>query len=206
MFARSLPFIAGLCLAVELCAQQPTTVQLPTFQFFTITTTVSVPDQGTGSLGGQRRVSRGSTAYGPSFLPPQSGLGQGVAAGSMQIRAQIHNLAELDAATLQAASGSTPAPRAFHPPLALPSTASTPPQGSLAAAQKAREAELAADDLTAREKLALGEQAEKAGRSALARGYYQIALRYARSLQLKDQIQARLETLARTPSRVSPLR
>ena len=84
--------------------------------------------------------------------------------------------------------------------------ASTAPAGSIAAAQQAREAELAADDALAQQKLALGEQAEQAGRPALARGYYQVALRYARKAALKDQIQASLDALSRTPSRVSPLR
>ena len=45
-----------------------TTVQLPTFSFVTVTTTVSVPDGGTVLLGGIKRLSEGRTEYGVPIL------------------------------------------------------------------------------------------------------------------------------------------
>ncbi|MBL9122330.1 MAG: hypothetical protein JNG90_01770, partial [Planctomycetaceae bacterium] len=45
-----------------------TTVQLPTFSFVTVTTTVSVPDGGTVLLGGIKRLSEGRTEFGVPIL------------------------------------------------------------------------------------------------------------------------------------------
>jgi general secretion pathway protein D len=45
-----------------------TTVQLPTFSFVTVTTTVSVPDGGTVLLGGIKRLSEGRQEYGVPML------------------------------------------------------------------------------------------------------------------------------------------
>ena len=45
-----------------------TTVQLPTFSFVTVTTTVSVPDGGTVLLGGIKRLSEGRNEFGVPML------------------------------------------------------------------------------------------------------------------------------------------
>jgi general secretion pathway protein D len=43
-------------------------VQLPTFQFVSVTTTVSVPDGGTVLLGGIKRLSEGRNEFGVPLL------------------------------------------------------------------------------------------------------------------------------------------
>jgi general secretion pathway protein D len=48
--------------------QQATTVQLPSFSFLTVTTTVSVPDGGTVLLGGIKRLSEGRSEFGVPIL------------------------------------------------------------------------------------------------------------------------------------------
>jgi general secretion pathway protein D len=48
--------------------QEGTTVQLPTFNFVTVTTTVSVPDGGTVLLGGIKRLSEGRNERGVPVL------------------------------------------------------------------------------------------------------------------------------------------
>ncbi len=48
--------------------QEGTTVQLPTFNFVTVTTTVSVPDGGTVLLGGIKRLSEGRNEHGVPML------------------------------------------------------------------------------------------------------------------------------------------
>jgi hypothetical protein len=53
---------------------QNTTVQLPTFNFTTVQTTVSVPDSGTGYLGGIMRGAEGSNARGVPLLSNVPGL------------------------------------------------------------------------------------------------------------------------------------
>ena len=57
--------LVALC-AASAAAQQ--TVQLPTFNFTTVQTTVSVPDGGTGLLGGIGRASEGSVERGVPLL------------------------------------------------------------------------------------------------------------------------------------------
>jgi general secretion pathway protein D len=49
-------------------SQSGVTVQLPTFSFTTVTTTVSVPDGGTVLLGGIKRLSEGRTEFGVPIL------------------------------------------------------------------------------------------------------------------------------------------
>lgn len=49
-------------------AQSGTTVQLPSFSYVTVTTTVSVPDGGTILLGGIKRLSEGRNEYGTPIL------------------------------------------------------------------------------------------------------------------------------------------
>jgi general secretion pathway protein D len=48
--------------------REGTTVQLPTFSFVTVTTTVSVPDGGTVLLGGIKRLSEGRNEFGVPIL------------------------------------------------------------------------------------------------------------------------------------------
>ena len=50
-------------------------IQLPTFRFFTVNTTVSVPDRGTVLLGGVNRVSAGSVTRGVPILGTVPGVG-----------------------------------------------------------------------------------------------------------------------------------
>jgi general secretion pathway protein D len=52
----------------ETTTQEGVTVQLPTFSFVTVTTTVSVPDGGTVLLGGIKRLSEGRNEFGVPIL------------------------------------------------------------------------------------------------------------------------------------------
>ncbi len=53
---------------VNTTSRQGTTVQLPTYAFVTVTTTVSVPDGGTVLLGGIKRLSEGRNEFGVPIL------------------------------------------------------------------------------------------------------------------------------------------
>ncbi|QGJ70398.1 General secretion pathway protein GspD [Planctomycetales bacterium 10988] len=52
----------------QVSSRSGTTVQLPTFSFVTVTTTVSVPDGGTVLLGGIKRLNEGRNEYGVPIL------------------------------------------------------------------------------------------------------------------------------------------
>lgn len=79
-----------------------TTVQLPTFSFFTISTTVSVPDSGGAYLGGVGGGRSGSRSNGPG-LGNRAG-GSGIDAGGVYVTAQIHDLGAMDRALLAEAA------------------------------------------------------------------------------------------------------
>ena len=83
-------------------APAATTVQLPTFSFFTISTTVSVPDSGDAYLGGVGGGRSGSRSSGPG-LGNRAG-GSGIDAGGVSVAAQIHDLGAMDRALLAEAA------------------------------------------------------------------------------------------------------
>ena len=63
--------LAGLLIAAPAAAwaQVPATVQLPTYSFFSVGTSVSVPDRGSAYLGGVNRASTGSSEFGIPLRP-----------------------------------------------------------------------------------------------------------------------------------------
>ena len=81
-----------------------TSVQLPTFNFFTISTTVLVPDRGSMVIGG---VNSGSSASGQSGGPlfSQRAGGSAFGGGNVSIGVQIHDLKEMDRQMLAGAAG-----------------------------------------------------------------------------------------------------
>jgi hypothetical protein len=87
-------------------AQTPTTVQLPTFSFFTVNTTVSVPDSGGTYLGGLLHGRDSSSMRGLSPFPglASRGIASERSAGGMSIRAWIHDFRKLDDALLAEAA------------------------------------------------------------------------------------------------------
>ena len=62
------PRSCGTTRAIQHDHQTGTTVQLPTFSYVTVTTTVSVPDGGTVLLGGIKRLSEGRNEFGVPLL------------------------------------------------------------------------------------------------------------------------------------------
>ena len=104
LFAAIALFAAG---SVEAQQQVPvgqlpaTTVQLPSFSFFSVRTTVSVPDGGGAYLGG---INRGRDSSSRRGLGNRA-IGSDRNAGGVMVRAQIHDMDELDKAVLADAAG-----------------------------------------------------------------------------------------------------
>lgn len=80
-------------------------VQLPTVGTFNLSTSVSVPDTGSSSLGSSGFGRVGSTGRGP--LGVGSSYGAGFGAGGAAVHATVIDLAELDA-MIRSQSGKTP--------------------------------------------------------------------------------------------------
>ena len=96
--------LAAVSVAGSARAQQGQRIQLPTFKFFGVQTTVSVPDRGGAYMGGVRRSASGSSSHGvPGLGGPlfrNRGIGRSQSAGGVGISATIIDHAELDRAVL----------------------------------------------------------------------------------------------------------
>ena len=98
--------VISFAITIISSAQPPTTVQLPTFSFFTVNTSVSVPDSGGTYLGGLLRGRDSSTMRGLAPFPglANRGIGSERSSGGMSIRAWVHDFRKLDDALLAEAA------------------------------------------------------------------------------------------------------
>lgn len=102
VFASVVGVAVSLAIASSAAAQ---VVQLPTYNFSGVGTTVSVPDGGEILLGGIYRASEGSTSRGVPFVPFKNrGIGRSVGASTMSLRATIIDHAAMDEALLAEAA------------------------------------------------------------------------------------------------------
>lgn len=84
---------------------QAQVVQLPSYNFTTVGTTVSVPDGGAAYLGGIYRLSEGSSTRGAPLVPFKNrAIGRSASASTMSVTATIIDLAEMDEALLAEAA------------------------------------------------------------------------------------------------------
>lgn len=102
-----------LSLISKKTSAQNVSVQLPTFQVFSVATTVVVPDRGSAYLGGVNRASFGSNSSGVPGLSPIPGLGRlftnrgigsEVSSSGAHVAATIMDLDELDKGVLAEAA------------------------------------------------------------------------------------------------------
>ena len=216
----ALTFIGlGLSSAV---AQQPTTVQLPTYSFFNTNTTVVVPDRGSVYLGGVNRAATGRNEFGVPLLPFRNrSIGMERSASSAWVSVYIHDFEAMDQYLLsqptafraaQAAKSPLLVPRVAggRPAVAASSNGSGdtwtrrpkaadqdstgPTAMSVAELRAKHEREQRARSEEARKWFQRGQNAEASGKANVARVYYQMAARRATG-PLQDQIAARLDAL-----------
>ena len=214
--ALALAGLGGLLLVGTASGQQqpqslpPTTVQLPSFSFFSVNTTVSVPDRGGMYLGGVDRARDARTTRGFGPLAGR-GIGGDRVAGGMSVRTTIIDHDELDRAVrAEAAARRAAADPAVAKAEAIsghvgrdsPLAATSGREGSSlpdsVAAIRARHA-AAAEERTgeAAKYVAQAQKAEADGKPAMARIFYQMVARRDAG-QLKQQAESRLAALAPT--------
>jgi hypothetical protein len=220
-----LSILASTAILLPLAQQgSAQTVQLPTFSFFSVSTTVSVPDNGSAFMGGINRAASGGNEFGvPGLAFPglqNRSFGQDMSASSVWAKVTIHDFDAMDQAILNTpspndltsfgtrrwdAAADVPAvPRvaaSFSPDAVnlagnWRSDAPAAPTGSkVAAEENDREARRAARSAEAESYFARGQKAESDGKPSVAKIYYQMAARRA-SGDLKQQAQARLDALS----------
>jgi len=221
LFLCGLAIAGAIAMGKSAVAQQPpqlpaTTVQLPTFSFFTVQTTVSVPDRGGAFLGGINRGRDGRVARG--FGPLQNAaIGGDRLASGASVHARIIDTDEIDRMLLAAAAkrAGTPVDPALakasaiskHVGVAVSGAAEHRPVGTAlpgsVAAIRAENASAAAErNAEAAAFFAKAAAAEAEGKPAVAKIFYQMVVRRD-SGPLKQQAQARLAALAKPPALVS---
>ena len=215
MRVSTLGIALAACVWLAGLAASAQTVQLPTFSFTTVNTTVLVPDGGAAFLGGINRASDGRNEFGVPGMPfpgfQNRGIGQDRGASSFWVTATIHDFDAMDQALLNTPSpdgvgGTFPgmsaiAGRTFQgkavnlagewrvePAAPAPVSDAAAEQANRATRQATRADE--ADGFFAR-----GQKAEADGKPNVARIYYQMAARRAAG-DLKQQVQARLDAVS----------
>lgn len=198
-----------LWLAAPLAAQQrrstvgtagpPVTVQLPTFHYFGVGTTVLVPDRGAVMMGGAGSSRAARSSFGGPLLPGSGrALGAQTSAGGVGISAWIHDFEALDQAVLdEAAARRRVVSESETAGLVMPKTLSASHSQSIAEIREQQAAAAAAVEQEASDLLAQGERAEAEGKIGAARIYYQMAQRRARG-PLRERIAQRLALLRST--------
>jgi hypothetical protein len=193
-----------------------TTVQLPTFSYFTVNTTVSVPDRGGAYLGGVNRARDGSWSRGFGPLANRSLGGDRMASG-VSVHATIIDHEELDRAVLaEAAAKRVPADPAVvkaeslarHVGRADGGSAGASPSHSVSpshaspslatesvAAIKARNAAAAEERASeAAGYFVKAQGAEAEGKTGVAKIYYQMAMRRGTG-ELKQRAEQRIAAI-----------
>jgi hypothetical protein len=212
----ALAFVALLTCAGSLQAQA---VQLPTFQFFGTSTTVSVPDHGTMSMGGNTSAFSGSNSRGTPLLGPAGPLfnNRGIASGgstsNISVTAQIHDMDAMDRALLggmsadefrrQVRSGGTAGSLSSRLTLgpANPADKTRAITGTPSYSEQEFAAQLKRHQ-QAEEQLAMGQAMASRGKVSLAQSYYRMALNNANG-ELRGKVlqaQSELSNTAATPA------
>jgi hypothetical protein len=213
--------------ALSPAALRAQSLQLPTYSFTTVATTVSVPDQGAAFLGGISRASDSRSEFGVPMLPfrpfRNTAIGQSRSAMNMFATATIHDFDAMEAALLGSApsgvvSSASPAAAAAlarmapaAPPKNLagqwqPKTdppGATSPLADAATEQARRLALREARASEAEQYFERARQAEADGKPSVAKIYYQMVVRRSADGDLKSQALTRLDALGSATGRLA---
>jgi hypothetical protein len=197
-------FFAGFAFARGAAGQA---VQLPTFHFFSLSTTVSVPDGGDASLGGVSRSSSGRVQRGIPGLPSQPfdsvATGRATSTSNVSASATIHDFEAMNKAIQESGVGSQESARTApgsargSPKRAIVSLPkSDGPVQSIAAIRAQQAAEDAAKQQEAAAALARGRQLLAEGKTNVAKIYFQTAARKSTvQSDIREQAIAALRSL-----------
>lgn len=207
MIHRRPTFIAlllgGWLVAGVSTAQAQTAVQLPTFNIFTVNTTVSVPDRGGALLGGVNRSSEGRSEFGVGPVPMpfrNQGIGSSKSATNMSVTATIHDLREMDQEILSRSNYVMRDPAEALPMRQLAGAReAVGPPSSIAAIQQQKSLEKFAEQQDALASFEKGLKAEETGKHSIAKIHYQMALKRATG-DLRAAIEERLAGMSRPAS------
>lgn len=205
--------LGGVLFAASVSVACGQVVQLPTFDYFSVQTSVLAPDRGGAFLGGVRRSSSRSAAYGVPGAGQLPGVGRlfgnrvldhAAGGSSSSVHVTIIDLEEMDRAVLAEAASRRSAPALLDQrAAALTRRMITAESGgsstdeslqSVAELRRQNEVRQASGTNEAVRLFAQGQQAEGRGQVSTARIYYRMAQKRAGG-ELQRQITARLTAL-----------
>jgi hypothetical protein len=200
LFLIAVAAVAGVfgVAADRALAQPATTVQLPTFHYFSVNTTVLVPDRGATYLGGVNYSSAGRTSRGiPGLGRPftNTAMGRSTVGGGMWVSAYIHDFEAMDAALL--GQGDSFAGQTVRRPTTTAVAATKPDPSfaqSIAAIRAGAASEAQANQLEAEANLKRGHEKLKEGKPGVAKIYFQMAERGGTG-KVKDDALAALKSM-----------
>lgn len=174
----------GVIFAGAQLAVGQTVVQLPTFHFFTISTTVLVPDGGDVLLGGVNSASSGRIQRGIPGLPGRpftnTSTGSSIGASNAWVHAEIHDFEAMDKALLADGSSGVGSQGSGVGVLAISgqhSAGGVAPLQSVVAIRAQQAAEDAAHEQEAADALAQAKKLLAENKPVVAKIYLQTALR-----------------------------
>lgn len=181
-------------------AQLRSTVQLPTFQQFSMSTTVLVPDRGSVHVGGVDRSLRHTARRRTPCLGPVARSDNAASlSNGVSVAAFIHDHREIDEAVLaewkgrKASSKATTAGVTRSRVQRNSQIDSTPAMPRVSEARKQAQAEQRAQSSRARADFDLAVRLEEKGKTAAARAMYRSAFKRA-DAELKTRILSRIGT------------
>jgi len=195
--SRTLFIAVVVSLAAWASSARAQVVQLPSYHVFWTNTTVSVPDQGTGTIASMARSSSGSNEFGPLRMPGSS-IGSERSVAGASVSAQIHDfdamesdLAEQARSARAGRVSASDSKRIDGSRLSVTSDRALP---SLTEIRRARAAKEAPGQAEAVALLRRGQQAQAEGKDSVASVYFHMAARRA-SGQLAKEVQAAQRSL-----------
>ena len=214
-------WLVMLSLGPGLARAQSTTVQLPTYRTFATRTTVTVPDQGAAYLGGIAGSRSAASQFGAPLVPlGHRSLGCQRSAACARVSVFVHDFEAMEeqilgcppSALVQQREGDPSARSRLkgarkpvevlgQPWVRAPAVDPVVPSVKAIRAQRAEEG--ANRQAEAEDWFRRGQLAEEAGKTHVARMFYQLAARRAAG-DLKEQVQVRLHALlADEPARLA---
>jgi hypothetical protein len=185
-------------------AQQPTTVQLPTFSFFSVQTSVLAPDQGNAPLGRFGHAVSGRAVFGP-WAPQPAAISSNRRMGLAPVAVTIHDFRAMEAVLADAAGKQPTAGPTGTAADSNPARHAADDPGNRSVADIRRSKEAVADAARA-EVLALLDKAAAAdeqGKPGVATLYYEMAYRRADG-ELKKRLVEILQQRGPTRKKPSP--
>ena len=196
----------GVAVLIVLCgivrtatAQLYSTVQLPTFEQFSMSTTVVVPDRGGVVAGGVNRSWQASARRGLPLLPnAHRAVDRGSVASGVSVHATVHDLEEMDQLLLDRWEERKRRKLVTKPHSRVVSTPDERPPISIGELRNRVAAEEAEETAKARADFQTGLRWQQKGRQSLAKLYFQRAFRRSVAGELRENIVSRLRLLSDT--------